>query len=195
MNADNARALVFGDTLACEEIRPATFLPGEPDANAQRVACLRSDALLRAIAVVEDSRNEDGEERSPQDSAMQRVEAKLDLLTALMATLINNQETGDPAREFRWSALGVCLAVGGGGGGGAAAASSPGTQGMFRVQPCDWLPETLQLPASVLASVADAHGHHLWLRFLSLPPALTASLERHLFRVHRRAIAESRRAR
>lgn len=191
MNADNARALVFGDTLACEETRPATFLPGELDANLQRVACLRSDALLRAIAVVEDSRNEDGEERSPQDSAMQRVEAKLDLLTALVATLVNNQETGDPPRPFRWSALGVCLAVSDG----IAVESAPGTVGMFRVQPCDWLPETLQLPASVLASVADANGHHLWLRFQALPPTLTASLERHLFRVHRRAIAESRRAR
>lgn len=191
MNADNARALVFGDTLACEEHRPATFLPGEPDANLKRVACLRSDALLRAIAVVEDSRNEDGEERSTHDLAMQRVEAKLDLLTALVATLVNNQETGDAPRAFRWSALGVCLAVSGD----VATASVPGADGMFRVQPCDWLPETLQLPASVLASVADADGHHLWLRFQGLPPALTASLERHLFRVHRRAIAESRRAR
>jgi hypothetical protein len=191
MNADNARALVFGDTLACEETRSATFVPGALDANALRLACLRSDALLRAIAVVEDSRNEDGEERSTQELAMQRVEAKLDLLTALVATLVNSQEPHDPPQPIRWSALGVCLAVDTA----TASAAAPGTVGMFRVQPCDWLPEALQLPATVLASVADGDGHHLWLRFQSLPPALAAALERHLFRVHRRAIAESRRPR
>lgn len=191
MNADNARALVFGETLACEETRPASFVAGALEANVLRVACLRSDALLRAIAVVEDSRNEDGDERGAQDLAMQRVEAKLDLLTALVATLVNSQEPHDPPQEFRWSALGVCLAVDAA----TAGAAAPGTLGMFRVQPCDWLPESLQLPAIVLASVADSDGHHLWLRFQSLPPALVAALERHLFRVHRRAIAESRRPR
>lgn len=191
MNADNARALVFGDSLACEEIRPATFLPGALDANTLRVACLRSDALLRAIAVVEDSRHEDGEERNTQDLAMQRVEAKLDLLSALVATLVNSQEPHDPPQAIRWSALGVCLAVDTA----TASLATPGTTGLFRVQPSDWLPQPLQLPATVLASVADGTGHHLWLRFHSLPPALADALERHLFRVHRRAIAESRRTR
>ncbi len=191
MNADNARALVFGDTLTCEETRPATFLPGPLEASVLRVACLRSDALLRAIAVVEDSRNDDGDERSTQELAMQRVEAKLDLLTALVATLVNSQEPRDPPQSIRWSALGVCLAVGNA----TATAAAPGAVGMFRVQPCDWLPETLQLPATVLASVSDGDGHHLWLRFQPLPVALAEALERHLFRVHRRAIAESRRPR
>lgn len=191
MNADNARALVFGDSLACEEVRPAAFVAGALDATAERIACLRSDALLRAIAVVEDSRNDDGEERGTQELAMQRVEAKLDLLTSLVATLVNRQEHHDRPQPMRWSALGVCLAVDPA----TAAAATPGTDGVFRVQPCDWLPETLQLPATVLANVADDSGHHLWLRFQPLPPVLASALERHLFRVHRRAIAESRRPR
>lgn len=192
MNADNARALVFGDSLACEEVRPATFVAGALEVTVERIACLRSDALLRAIAVVEDSRSDDGEERgSAQELAMQRVEAKLDLLTSLVATLVNRQEHHDRPRPMRWSALGVCLAVDPA----TAAAATPGTEGVFRVQPCDWLPETLQLPATVLANVADDSGHHLWLRFQRLPAGLSSALERHLFRVHRRAIAESRRPR
>lgn len=191
MNADNARARVFGDTLACEEVRPATFLPGELDATSLRVICTRSDALLRAIAVVEDTRSDDADERTTQELALQRVEAKLDLLTALVATLVNSQEPHDPPQAIGWSALGVCLPVNGA----TASAATPGTAGIFRVQPCDWLPEVLQLPATVLANVADADGHHLWLRFEPLPAVLVAALERHLFRVHRRAIAESRRPR
>ncbi len=191
MNADNARALVFGDSLACEEIRPAAFVAGSLDATAERIACVRGEALLGAIAVVEDSRNDDGEERGAQELAIQRLEAKIDLLTSLVATLVNRQEQHDPAQMIRWSALGVCLTVDLPTANGAA----PGTEGVFRVQPCDWLPETLQLPATVLANLADDSGHHLWLRFQRLPSGLASGLERHLFRVHRRAIAESRRSR
>jgi hypothetical protein len=35
----------------------------------------------------------------------------------------------------------------------------------------------------------------VWLRFDALPAAFEAALERHLFRIHRRAVAESRRPR
>jgi hypothetical protein len=57
------------------------------------------------------------------------------------------------------------------------------------------LPETLQLPARVLAIEPSPAGRRVWLAFDDLPPALEAMLERHLFRVHRRAIAVSRRPR
>ena len=189
MNADNARALVFGDTLACEEVRPAAFVPGALTEEARRLACLRSEALLRAIAVVEDSRGDDGDERPGTEPGLQRLEAKLDLLTALVAGLVRQREAQDAPRALRWSALGGCLAVDAG------TAAVPGGSGVFRIQPCDWLPETLELPATVLASVADERGQQLWLRFQALPAGLVAGLERHLFRQHRRAIAEARRPR
>ena len=65
-----------------------------------------------------------------------------------------------------------------------------GTAGQFRIQPCDWLPEALVLPARVAA--ADAGSRTLWLHFDPLTPGLTQALERHLFRVHRREIAGRR---
>ncbi|MGY0558873.1 MULTISPECIES: PilZ domain-containing protein [unclassified Lysobacter] len=190
MNADEARAAVFGDSLTCQEVRPVAFVPGALDESAQRVACARAEALLRAIALVEDSRTDDPDERGTQELGMQRIEAKLDLLTALVATLVGNRDTQDHPQSVRWSALGVCLAVGN-----SAADVAPGTVGVFRVLPCDWLPQALELPATVLASVADGTGRQLWLRFQALPATLASALERHLFRVHRRAIAESRRPR
>ena len=91
------------------------------------------------------------------------------------------------AEPERLRALGVCVS--------SDAAAAPGTTGLFRIQPSDWLPESLELPATVLASVTDGAGPQLWLRFGPLTPALESALERHLFRVHRRAIAESRRPR
>ncbi|WP_267119406.1 PilZ domain-containing protein, partial [Xanthomonas sacchari] len=63
------------------------------------------------------------------------------------------------------------------------------------LQPSDWLPDHLELPVRVLAEAATAGVVQLWLRFETQPPGLEEALERHLFRLHRRQIADSRRAR
>ncbi|MCW0417617.1 hypothetical protein NB689_003371 [Xanthomonas sacchari] len=47
----------------------------------------------------------------------------------------------------------------------------------------------------VLAEAATAGVVQLWLRFETQPPGLEEALERHLFRLHRRQIADSRRGR
>src|SRR5690606_21977011 len=51
MNVETARAEVFGDSLACEEVRPAAFVPGTLSPDAARAACLRGENLLRSLAV------------------------------------------------------------------------------------------------------------------------------------------------
>lgn len=190
MNAENARAQVFGDSLVCEETRAAAFVPMEFDPAAVRAACQRAEALLHSIAIIEDGKVEESDERGAHEHALQRVEAKLDLLTSLVATLVSSHRPPPAPRRLQWSAMGACLTAEAD-----AASSVPGSNGMFRVQACDWLPEPLELPATVLASVADANGHHLWLRFQPLPPPLVSAVERHLFRIHRRAVAEARRPR
>jgi hypothetical protein len=179
-SADDA---LFGDVLACEELRPLAFVPGR-DADPAAVAAA-AEALLRALAVVEDGPR--GDEPEPGgDHALPRIEAKIDLLTALVASLCA-QAGADPSRRLRWSARGACIDV--------ADAPVAGTRGYLRVRPADWLPSPLQLPATVLATAAQDEGHRAWLRFDDLPAPLQAALERHLFRQHRRAVAESRRPR
>lgn len=177
-------ARLFGDTIACEERRPARFLPGALAPHVTERLCLQSEALLRTLGVVEDSNGDEGTEHV-HDLALQRVEAKLDLLMALVASLARN--AADPPLMLRWSWRGVSLV--------AHEQVTPGTTGTFRVQPADWLPEALQLPATVLAAEPAEDGTRLWLEFGPLTPALAAALERHLFRVHRQAIAERRRKR
>ncbi len=187
MNADTARSEVFGDALACEESRPAGFRIASLDTLALAATCARAEGLLRALALVEDSRGvEESEDYDPGAQALGRLEAKVDLLTALVARLARSNGPADPVRTLRWSALGVCLQ--------GEETAAPG-RGVFRIQPSDWLPEALELPATVLASVTDGDGPQLWLRFGPLTPALESALERHLFRVHRREIAEARRPR
>jgi hypothetical protein len=176
--ADADRAL-FGDALACEQHRPAAFVPGAVDSAALNSLCVRAEAFLQSVAVIEDSRIDEPEEHGAAGLALHRIEARLDLLTALVARLA--QRDGDAWQTVRWSASGAFVpAVGG---------AEAGVQGIFRIQPCDWLPEPLQLPVTVLA--AEAAGG-AWLRFEPLTPGLTQALERHLFRVHRREIAGRR---
>lgn len=186
MNGDDAQALLFGEALACQEVRPASFVPGVFDAVAAQADSLHAETFLQAIAVVEDGRSEDPDEHGPTTLALNRIESKLDLLTILVGALLQGSDRDLP-RKLRWSALGACLDD--------VPPLAPGTTGHFRIQPSDWLPQTLRLPAVVLASPEGADAGQLWLRFENLSPGLETALERHLFRVHRREIAERRRPR
>lgn len=179
MSPAEADALLFGDSLACEVLRPAALLPRPRDPDPALAAS--GEALLRALAVLEDGARP--EEPEGDDHALARVEAKLDLLTVLVAGLVR-QEDADPVRRLTWSARGARLEL--------PEAPAEAT-GLFRVRPADWLPSTLVLPASEIARDTRADGVRCWLRFDPMPPALEAALERHLFRIHRRAVAESRR--
>jgi hypothetical protein len=186
MSAESAQQVLFADTLTCEELRPAMFLPGVLDAAELATANARGETLLQSLAVVEDGvRSEEPEQ--PSEHALQRLEAKVDLLTALVASLCADQYN-DPVQSLQWSARGASLSI--------AAPVAEGTAGWFRVRPTDGLPSPLVLPATVLAcgSVPDG-STRVWLRFGPLSQALQGALERHLFRVHRRAVAESRRPR
>ena len=186
MNVADAHESLFGDLLACDEVRPVAFLPGVLDSATVQSLGARAESLLRALAVVEDGgRGEEPEQ--PADYALHRIEAKLDLLSALVASLARSDD-GDPLLPLQWSARGACVPVLG--------PVTVGTAGRFRIQPADWLPSPLILPATVIACDPDVDGAtRAWLRFEPLSPPLEAALERHLFRVHRRAVAESHRTR
>lgn len=185
---DAAGESLFGESLACEEARPAAFVPGALDAAVLHAQGLRTEGLLRALAAVEDGRVDDSDDHTPADLALHRIEAKLDLLTSLVATLAKSRGQ-DPTRALRWSACGAQLETD--------EPAEVGSTGHLRVQPADWLPEAILLPATVVAATAAESGDRwqLCLRFGPLSPQLEMALERHLFRVHRRAIAESRRPR
>ena len=184
MNRDGADDALFGGALSCEESQRAGFSAHAVDPALAEDACIRAEACLHAIAVIEDSRNDD-EDGSAQSLALRRIEARLDLLTALVGALARREQADAPV-FLRWSAVGACLPV--------PAPVAEGSTGTFRVQAAAWLPEPLELPATVIASHADRDGTpRAWLRFGPLTAGASAALERHLFRQHRRAIAEKRR--
>lgn len=181
-----ADATLFDEVLAHEDRRAAVFVPGAPDAGARQAAAIRAEMLLVALAHSEGVRNEDSDEHIETSSALQRVEAKLDLLLGLFGVLLRERgHVPEPVR-LRWSTRGARLDV---------YAPEPqaaiGTPGLLRLQPADWLPDCIELPARVIASEPG----RLWLQFEPVAPTLADAVERHLFRLHRRQVAESRRQR
>jgi len=181
-----AESQLFDETLSCELSLPADFRVGST-----RGRQAAAEALLRGLAQVEEWRNDDGpEDRGDLPPLVQRMDAKLDLMLALLGRLARQAHAELPLRPVRWSRRGMRLETG------QRSGASVGAAGVLALQPGEWLPEAIELPVRVLAEAASGTGGcFLWLLFDDLEPGLEAVLERHLFRLHRRQIAETRRVR
>ncbi|WP_206861677.1 PilZ domain-containing protein [Lysobacter changpingensis] len=184
MTSSAADAQLFGDVLAYQDRRPAAFVPGPADPAAAHLAAARAEMLLTSLALSENARSEDGDEHVEPSSSLQRVEAKLDLVLGLLGAMLRERGDLPPPTVLRWSTRGACIDVLGD-----ALAIHPGARGVLRVQPAEWLPDCIELPAHAIA----VEGARAWLAFDPLPPTLADALERHLFRLHRKQVAESRR--
>lgn len=184
MTPEAAHAHLFEGTLSCEATLRAGFTVRELAQDQVELLCRQAQALLAAIALVEDGRRD--EEDGLPVATLRRMEAKLDLLLALMGRIMQERQDDTPPVPLRWSARGVRLPF--------AHVLPVGTCGLFQLQVTSWFPEPLTLPASVLASQeAPAAGAQLWLAFTPMTDEVSAALERHLFRLHRQTIAGRRR--
>lgn len=173
---------LFGDALGCEERLPAAFLPGSSPAPG---AGSRDLMLLRALAMMEEGADPERDDADPRGADLARVEAKLDLVLALLGAVVASRAPALPLVPLRWSRLGARLRL-------PAQPASPA--GVLQVHLDPRLPQALELPARLVGTEALGAECLAWLRFDGLEPALEAALERHVFRRHRRAVAEARRA-
>ena len=178
-----AETELFGDALTCEAWLPAGFRAGEA-----RQSPAAAESLLHALAVAEDARGDDTDDRKGEPSiSFQRLEAKVDLLMNLVGKLARQRDDALPLRGLRWSHLGLRLDAA------QPFAIGQGETVTALIEPASWLSDHIELPARVLATSATADGqHHLWLRFAPPGAGLADALERHLFRLHRRQVAEAR---
>lgn len=173
-----AEQALFGDALGCDETLPAAFLQGAGERAGDGAA------LLRALALIEESGEAERDDGDPRSAELARVEAKLDLVLALLGAVVRGQQPELPPVALHWSRLGARLH---------ADAAPAAAAGRLRIALDPRLPQPLDLPATVIACEPEGEGVRLWLRFGPLDPALESALERHVFRRHRRAIAEARR--
>jgi len=178
-----AEHTLFDGALTCDVVLPARFALG-----ARPVMQAPAEALLQGLAVAEDVRGDDPEDRKEATPSQQRIEAKLDLVLSLLGRLARRHDDMLPVTALRWSHRGLRLDM-----------ASPldagtGADGVVTLQPASWLSDHIELPARVLAQVEGTHAHHLWLQFEGLGAGLAEAMDRHLFRLHRRQIAEARQA-
>ena len=179
-----AEQALFEGALTCDVVLPARF-----DAGQRAVMQAPSEALLKGLAIAEDVRGDDPEERKEATPSQQRIEAKLDLVLSLLGRLARRHEEALPITTLRWSHRGLRLDVA------APLADAAGTPGIVTVQPAAWLSDQIELPTTVIDQAQGSQGqHHLWLRFDALNAGLAEAIDRHLFRLHRRQVAEARQA-
>lgn len=185
MNA--ADQALFGDALGCDQHLPLSFTAC--DAEALRVSEAHSaQIVLRALAQLEPVSVKEAEERDAGKAAdIERIESKVDLMLALLGDLIRERGSWPPAQPIRWSRLGARFA--------SDQLWQAGDYGRLRILPDACVPKCLVLPARVQAveAAAGRAGCVVWCRFHQLDAGLENALERHLFRVHRRQLAEARR--
>lgn len=182
MDPSIAEQQLFDDTLYND--LPLPLMLGSGAA----VASTGSELRLRAIALVEDSRSDEGEERGEGNPALHRLEAKLDLVLALCASLVAQQRPALRQMSVRWSARGLRVDW--------PVDATPVSQPTsITLQAADWLPDPISLPVVLLASQRIDGVTRLWLAFDTLGDGLQTALERHVFRLHRRQVASHRRQR
>jgi hypothetical protein len=184
MSPADAQAELFTEVLTCTGDFPAAFSERAPEAGTAARAIAQAEATLHSIALIEDSQSEEPDDSS-RDHALQRVEAKLNLVLDMLGALARRGSDVLPLQPLRWSRLGVALRQ---------PFDKAGPEhGFLLIQPVPWLPQPLELPVECLAAEPAEHGQQeLYLRFSPCPMALESAIERHLFRLHRREIAARR---
>lgn len=185
MSPAEAERCLFGDALVCSDELAWSLTPGpeRPDEVLRHQAI--AERLLRSAASAEASGPEDSE-HAPQEAALLRMEAKIDLALELLGRMLAAEQPHSAPSPARWSRLGAQVL--------AASERAPGSRHLLSLQLPTGLNLPLRLPVEVLACEAREAGQYaLWLAFTPASAGLEAALERFLFRQHRRQIAAHRR--
>jgi hypothetical protein len=185
MSAVEAERRLFGEALVCSDELVWTLTPGPERADEILRHQAMAERLLRSAASAEATSPEDPE-HSPQDSALLRMEAKIDLALELLGRMLSAEQPQSAPRPVRWSRLGAQVV--------ASSDRAAGSRHLLSLQLPTGLNLPLRLPVEVLACEEREAGQYaLWLAFTPASAGLEAALERFLFRQHRRQIAAHRR--
>ena len=174
----------FEQRLACEDSWHAdsqALAWPLPEGLAQRLA-ERNTAALASVAALEERRVASADDDSPVMQELSRLDAKLNALIDMLNRLAMPAETLPPRQALRFNAIGAVLP----------AALVPAGDALLlrlRFDACPGVP--LELPAHIERRFADGGA---FVAFHALGDGVAASLERFVFRQHRRKVAGARQA-
>jgi hypothetical protein len=174
----------FEQRLACEDSWHAdsqALAWPLPEGLAQRLA-ERNTAALASVAALEERRVESADDDSPVMQELSRLDAKLNALIDMINRVATPADTLPPRQVVRFNAIGAVLPP----------ALLPAGEGLLlrlRFDACPGMP--LELPAHVDRRFDDGNA---FVAFHALGDGVAASLERFVFRHHRRKVAGARQA-
>lgn len=174
----------FEQRLACEEswqvdARPLAW--PVPEALAQHLA-ERNAAALASVAALEERRAENPDDDSPVMQELQRLDAKLNALIDMINRVVLPADALPPRQALRFNAIGAVLP----------GALVPAGEALLLRLRFDVLPGVpLELPARLERRFDDGRA---FVAFHALGESVAASLERFVFRHHRRKVAGARHA-
>ena len=174
--------------ISLYERLPFSWVPAElGDMNELDHANHETARSLQALAVFEEMPREPasdaGHHANPE---IVHLQVKVDVLLSLVGRLIAGQSGFPPRHSLVLRGHSVEWA------GPDQAKAKPGDTGYAVIYPNTSLPLTLRLPSRIVGSVERSGTRWLQTRFEHLSPAVAASLEKMVFRRHRRQVAFSK---
>lgn len=187
MTPAEADGVLFDGTTHCDEELPLEWstAPGvRPELQADA-----NTGVLKVLSLLEEHIPDHKDDAAPQrESELARIDAKLDLLLGVVGRLLAIHQAPPAAAAIHFSCRGLVWS-------GAPPAVREGARGRVLVHLHPAIPQPLEFAAAVLAVDDATAPRRAWIGFDPLPPGLSALLERHTFRRHRRAVAGLRQSR
>jgi len=184
---DNSDTNPLADSLVYTAAMPLSWSDrGEEAAHDNYIRIAEHNAhILRCVNLLEEQHRERGEEEAESDSALMRLEAKVDMLLEMVAKLDQRLSQIPASGVVSISSQGIEWSC----------SDSPPTVGgniWINLYVDNRIPEAMQIPATVLTVDEGAGGYTVAARFVALGEQVQEQLEKLIFRHHRRMIAQSR---
>jgi hypothetical protein len=178
--ANNTSDSVFGACVSCDDCVPLAWRVRATPLTEGELYRLQEQTLRSLRAEPSDA----AEQKEPE---MQRMHEKLDALMEAVGRLLSIHQPAPVARNVKLSRRGVAWFMPA-----QEAAPSPGEIGVLELHLYPRLLQPLLLPARVTSVVSSAGESRVEMSFEPICELVESAIERHVFRRHRRAIAESR---
>lgn len=171
---------IFAGCVSCEDCVPLAWRDRDRPLTDGELFRLQ-ERSLRAL------RAEPADEHEEQNPEMLRLHEKLDALMESVGRLLAAHHPAPAARNLRLSRRGVAWSMP------AEQAPAAGGYGVIELHLHPRLLQPLLLPARIVAVHPGDGGATVEAAFEPIAEIMESALERHVFRRHRRAVAETRR--
>ncbi|MDE1893902.1 MAG: PilZ domain-containing protein [Pseudomonadota bacterium] len=174
--------LAYSERVSCEDRWPVQCEPIEWPLPAVELRRLgeRNIGTLATIAALEERRSDAADENNPLMQEMMRIDAKLSALVEIVNRVLLPAQGLPPRQPVRFNVVGAVLP---------AALLAGATSVLLRLHPdaCPTLP--LEFPARVMRHLDDGA---VFVVFAAMGEPECDAIERFVFRLHRRKVAETR---